>query len=453
MYLEHIEFDNQPFSIGDPLNQALRTKRIRFDPQLNLFVGPNASGKSCLLEMIASLGGAVAKTDRARRLNLYYSSIERMMINYAVKLSSDWPPPDREGRITLAGPVVSIPSARTATRTNAAWSTVPQMPATEHLKLLAKVPAKDLLEHALDTTNGVFRAEYVEMARWKFIESLPENLDELTIEENIETNVFVQGMIKAHQCAQEICAEVIMQKSQLTDRAEEPSDPKTNGTLGKILTTDRGISLPGISLPGFPEEDEENPNRTVREIEQLSSGTWTTLSWITALALKMSIHHGPEPGWDSRPAILVIDEIENQLHPAWQRRVIPALLKHFPGLQIFASTHSPFVAAGLDCGQIHQLGRNSKGEISFQTRDHDTFGWSPERIATEMFEVKNPASESDDRAAEALRELRRNGPDPDERTEEQRQTKMNELRKTLSRSVLENPGKPLESLETRIPEN
>ena len=79
----------------------------------------------------------------------------------------------------------------------------------------------------------------------------------------------------------------------------------------------------------------------------LSAGTQGTLLWIWALALKMSFEDGRDYnfGYDSpsaeQPAILLIDEIENHLHPTWQRRVIPALLKHFPSLQIFATTHSP----------------------------------------------------------------------------------------------------------------
>ena len=90
--------------------------------------------------------------------------------------------------------------------------------------------------------------------------------------------------------------------------------------------------------------------------------------WIRWLALKMLHHYtklrrnsAQEGGWDKKPAILLIDEIENHLHPTWQRRVIPALLEHFPGLQIFATTHSPFVVAGLKAGQVHLMKRDENG--------------------------------------------------------------------------------------------
>ncbi|MFM8218857.1 MAG: AAA family ATPase, partial [Planctomycetaceae bacterium] len=43
---------------------------------------------------------------------------------------------------------------------------------------------------------------------------------------------------------------------------------------------------------------------------------------------------------------LIIDEIEQHLHPRWQRIVMSRLREHFPKVQLFATTHSPLVAAG-----------------------------------------------------------------------------------------------------------
>ena len=41
--------------------------------------------------------------------------------------------------------------------------------------------------------------------------------------------------------------------------------------------------------------------------------------------------------------IVLIDEIEQHLHPEWQRKVIPALSDTFPNLQFIVTTHSPQV--------------------------------------------------------------------------------------------------------------
>ena len=95
-------------------------------------------------------------------------------------------------------------------------------------------------------------------------------------------------------------------------------------------------------------------------------------------------HYEFADGWNERPAVLLIDEIENHLHPTWQRRVIPALLKHFPGLQIFATTHSPFVVAGLRAGQVHMLKRDENGVVTANTNEHDIIGWTTDEILADV---------------------------------------------------------------------
>ena len=84
--------------------------------------------------------------------------------------------------------------------------------------------------------------------------------------------------------------------------------------------------------------------------------------------------------------VLLIDEIENHLHPTWQRRVIPALLQHFRGLQIFATTHSPFVVAGLRAGQVHLLQRDGPAT----TNTEDVVGWTADEILRNMMGVDDP---------------------------------------------------------------
>jgi len=44
--------------------------------------------------------------------------------------------------------------------------------------------------------------------------------------------------------------------------------------------------------------------------------------------------------------IVIIDQLEQHLHPRWQRKIIPLLREQFPRLQFIATTHSPLCAAG-----------------------------------------------------------------------------------------------------------
>ena len=50
--------------------------------------------------------------------------------------------------------------------------------------------------------------------------------------------------------------------------------------------------------------------------------------------------------------VLLIDEIENHLHPKWQKKVIGLIQKYFPKLQLIITTHSPFVISSVDNPKI-----------------------------------------------------------------------------------------------------
>ena len=58
---------------------------------------------------------------------------------------------------------------------------------------------------------------------------------------------------------------------------------------------------------------------------------------------------------------MIVDEIDAHLHPSWQRRILPTLTRNFPNLQIFCSTHSPMMLAGLKAGQVQLLRRDENG--------------------------------------------------------------------------------------------
>ena len=143
--------------------------------------------------------------------------------------------------------------------------------------------------------------------------------------------------------------------------------------------------------------------------------------------------------WHEQPAILLIDEIENHLHPTWQRRVIPAIRKHFPNVQIFATTHSPFVVAGLKAGQVHLLNRDAAGVVSATTNTENIEGWTADEILRVYMGVGEPTDELTAQAAQQLRRLRDEGPRADEQEENERQSEIARLRQIVDRAALSGP--------------
>jgi hypothetical protein len=63
-------------------------------------------------------------------------------------------------------------------------------------------------------------------------------------------------------------------------------------------------------------------------------------------------------------AVFLLDEIEGALHPAWQRRILPAFQRLFPKSQMFVATHSPFLIASLNQGWVHPITLSGEGKAS-----------------------------------------------------------------------------------------
>ena len=228
----------------------------------------------------------------------------------------------------------------------------------------------------------------------------------------------------AHNCVQDICSDMLT-----------PLPPQ--GVVHSVLMHSMGV------LSAHIHEGEVFAG-------DLSSGTQGTLLWIWNLCTAMALYHR-DPAWADFPAVLLIDEIENHLHPTWQRRVIPALLEHFPRLQIFATTHSPFVIAGLKAGQVHLLNRDANGVVTASSNTEEIIGWTADEILRVFMGVDDPTDDATAAVARELRQLRDAGPHPDEREEEQRQARMRELQQQVDRNLL--AGGPRAAEEERFAEN
>ena len=108
-----------------------------------------------------------------------------------------------------------------------------------------------------------------------------------------------------------------------------------------------------------------------------------------------------------RPSILLLDEIETHLHPAWQRRVLPAMQRLFPKAQIFIATHSPFVISSLNHGWIHRLRFDEAGNVKAYTPRKAALGDTYEDVLEDIMEMPerfDPDSEAMLNTFEAARD-------------------------------------------------
>jgi predicted ATP-binding protein involved in virulence len=150
-----------------------------------------------------------------------------------------------------------------------------------------------------------------------------------------------------------------------------------------ITTIEDGIKeLTGKDF-AFVFSDDDN-NIQVRyggqeiDFDLLPDGLKSIVSWFGDLLMRLDrIPWADEVPPLERSFLLLLDEIDIHLHPAWQRKILPFAQKMFPNAQIIASTHSPFVVASARDAQIFRLNiNNGTSELAEQFSDQSGTSYS-----------------------------------------------------------------------------
>lgn len=113
-------------------------------------------------------------------------------------------------------------------------------------------------------------------------------------------------------------------------------------------------------------------------IASLSSGMQSVVSMCTDLAeaLYASGDSVLKDGF-----VLIVDELDAHLHPAWRLGILSRLQRAFPNAQIIFSTHDPLTLRGMKGPQIHILARDEAGIVSENSTSYSD-GQSIDQILT-----------------------------------------------------------------------
>ena len=124
-------------------------------------------------------------------------------------------------------------------------------------------------------------------------------------------------------------------------------------------------------------------------LEGLADGYRVAFNWIMDL-----FGRALRPGWltneGSVAGLVLIDEIDQHLHPELQTQVVTELTGAFPDSQFVVTTHSPLVALGAHPSQLVVLQRDAAGIVTAADRVPDFRSYSPEDVLTDdrLFNVE-----------------------------------------------------------------
>jgi AAA domain, putative AbiEii toxin, Type IV TA system/AAA domain len=344
---------------------------FEFDEHINVFVGPNSSGKSTTLMTLANIA-TYPFTLPARLCKLAPAAFTVHVVG------RDGPPQELTG---------ALPVDQAALANQSRWATI-----LATLGYSAFVPA--LRQNTGFRSSGaISEPQLAEMSQLS------------------EEFLLRRSLLPTD--ASLIRAEAVLERMvEFADRAVRRNDPAMRRLLTQIA------SIASEILDDFPvefwriAEDRDGLFPQFRTLDGdiafdiFSQGTQSVLQWLAYLLIGYARYYGYPSNLAEQPGIMIIDEIDAHLHPTAQQRIMPVLRHHFPKMQIFCSTHSPLMLVGLQPGQIQLLQRDSHGTVTVSRNATAIASQSTDAVLHQFFGIPIAASAPAEETPTAARDRR-----------------------------------------------
>jgi len=150
-----------------------------------------------------------------------------------------------------------------------------------------------------------------------------------------------------------------------------------------------------------------HPDHGELPLAYLSDGVRAMATMVADLAQRCSQingHLGADAAMQT-PGIVLIDEVDLHLHPAWQQRILSGLREAFPLVQFIVSTHSPQVLSTVDSSQIRVVFENADGDWCAEAPTRQVLGRSSAEALGEVMGVNPTPSTEESRKVDAYTEM------------------------------------------------
>lgn len=377
--------------------RGLLNTEIKFQPGFNLIVGVNGVGKSSVLEALQILLSQVLPMfTPAPRFNLGFE-IDDVMVGRATAQAeitftchSTYPyayvvHKNREQQVVNEGGGLRDQTTKTPDKSELSSSQLPGRTLTNGPSEFKKRPNQPLvLYFSVDRSRATDEVSKIgKKANPGYFGALAQN-----------RGLRVRDLVNWWRA-----------KEQIAKEAPEGTSARQLGAVRKALER----MLPNFSnwrLDAdelwvtknviFEVPDPESTTGKSRQVEearevnvyQLSDGERSMTAFVIDLTRRLAQlnENDPDPATNGLGVVL-IDEIDLHLHPAWQRRVAIDLPRVFPRLQFIATTHSPQIIGETEPGRAIILREGGQVQVLDESLGRDS-GWilrhvmnTPERNA------------------------------------------------------------------------
>lgn len=415
MPVDMLSFDN-----AGPFSEV----SFEFDPDVNVLVGPNNSGKSTALAILGELCvypfGVPPKllhTGQSTHFEMIAGNGKRSKLKGVIPV-----PKDLLDEIALMlsriGFSVFIPAIRTSTDYRSRGPTRSSREDAEHWTTSSNTNREVTFRSSSISIGGnspasdssIITKEHPEfIKRDKIAKTFPNIIQDATIIQRI-VELDYKGYRTQDDSMRVIIERIATMLSEITQGFPV--------SFISVEEDDDGL------YPAFKTPDGILP------FNYLSQGTQSLLQWLSYLVLGYAEYHDYRKGHESAPGVLIVDDIDAHLHPSWQRRIITTIKNHYPKLQLFVSTHSPLMLAGLKPGQVHLLRRERRGTVSLSRNESDIVGWSSDEILAGFLDLEDPVDLGTAQMLERLRKLASK-----QRLSAKERSELNQLRETVGHTL------------------
>ena len=340
-----------------------------FSPKFNLIVGENGAGKTALLNALAvAMGSWFLGIRGYDARNIKDNDIRKVIqfINAKYTIQEQFPVSISatgliDGKAIAWERTLDGPEGRTTQKKASKIKIIAEKAAARVMKgetvtlpVISFYGAGRLWTEPRDTRNA--------LEKFKVKRAAPQDFA-LEKDEQNDAEYFASRFIGYHYSVDDRCSPRDLLRWIRHERRIEIDEEQQSSSFRMVLAAIQSCLPDGESVSYSIKYD--NLMLTLQDgkvvpFKLLSDGYKNIIALVGDLAYKISQlnPHLGATALEETPGIVLIDELDEHLHPRWQRRVVADLRRTFPKIQFIAATHSPQIIGEVAHNEIILLKEN-----------------------------------------------------------------------------------------------